>query len=246
MNSHPVQINIGEKIVIKKYQNPELAKKYFSLYSRFYHHARPIAVRNNSLVYHYAEGVELKTVLLNPSDELAKKSIISLAKSLAKNHLNPTLHLSVYDSICRQRRPTEKHKFITSGYYSGNIHGDLNTKNIIVSKSGKITFIDRLRESGDIMFDFTFIMSILCLYARTQNKEYLKLIDLFWRNYNLPLDDVEDFLISFRNNFVNYGNIVAEDTLNHQSFPEWIYGHFVSEEIARYKTFSEYLSAQLD
>ena len=91
------------------------------------------------------------------------------------------------------------------------------------------------------MYDFTFIMSILCFYIKTQNKEYLKLLDLFWKNYNILLKSKDDFFISFRNNFINYGNLVAEDTLNHSAFPEWRYGHLVSEEIEKHSTLSEFL-----
>ena len=245
MSNNKIVIDKRRHTVEKFYQDAKAAQLYSSLFSSFKYHAKPLKLTANRLTYQYVSGDELKVILKNPDSTKARTAMRSLGSRLSENHKKYSLTNGIYGSICRDRAIISKpsHVFIDSGYYFGNIHGDLNTKNIIVDEDGDIFFIDRLSETGDMMFDFTFVMSLLCNYLENHNRAYLDLVRVFFNSYTHILESPDDFFRSIRNNFINYGQLVARDSTHHSEFPEWTHGSEIADSLIGFNSFTEYLDS---
>lgn len=233
-------IEFKDKTVIKTFGSKNEARRICKLYNTFPYHVKA-KTSEEKLIYNYIVGDTLQSILNDKprSTEVLK----SLGSILSEVHFIGCKVLPGYETICRDRNYfPDPSKFITSNQYTSKIHGDLNTRNIIVSSDNKITLIDRYAERGDIMFDFTFIMSILCQYLLTNDIEYKLMITIFFNEYIKRIKDKEGFFRSFRNNFLGYGYYVYYDT-DHRlnDFKEWSEGIKIAQELSKYNSFLDYL-----
>lgn len=233
-------------IVTKRFSKNDEAVRYAQLYRTFSHHVQPYSVINSDIKYKYINGMTLQVAIGNTGANKMIDIFRMLASALAENHRDFTIEAHSYGDICASRgHYKDTSVFHPSSYYRSTIHGDLNTGNIIVSDEDKIVFIDRLSDYGDMLYDFTFIMSLLCLYIANRDKRYLFLIEAFFDVYEQILPDTEDFYKSLRNNFINYGMVVSKDQHHIAQFPEWRFGNRVSEDLVSYENFRQYLSNML-
>lgn len=213
--------------VIKYVGSSENALQTMDLYNSFEHHVRASA-HGSMIVYDYIVGQTLHSAL-NSDPESAVILMPKLARYIFDNHQGYITESTNYARICADRQlVSEEAYFTTSPYCKGKIHGDLNTRNIIVTKDQDIVFIDRLVDHGDIMFDFTFVMSLMCLFEASRDRIFLKGVRSFLTEYLSDIDDKRSFLASFRNNFINYGVYVKNDVAHHDDFPEWQHGGNIS------------------
>lgn len=236
-------VRIDAGIVSKTYPSDTLAAHFTSLYNSFPHHVKAHKV-GDSLRYDFVEGTLLSD-MLRKAPEKARAPLVRLAKYLASAHSQGVRIRPGYEAVCERRAHfSNPQLFMPSGYYSGWIHGDLNTRNIIVTETGDTVLIDRMKERGDILFDFTFVMSMICLFEESQDTVYLTLLEAFLLEYALWLSDPHDFFVSFRNNFMNYGYLVANDVVHQKQFPEWAFGKSIAINLASHPDFLSYLHAQ--
>lgn len=227
--------------VTKEFNTLAEAKRIVNLYNSFSKHVNA-EQRLNTIVYNYIPGNTLEeTIITNP--DLAIQILEELGTTLAQIHFKDYQTTNKYENSCKNRAHyTKKEDFIPSIGYWGTIHGDLNTQNIIVSEKEKIVFIDRMEEKGDILFDFPFIMSILCKYENKKNHIYKSMINSFLKPYKKESNISDDFFVSFRNNFLNYGYYIYGQKNNKPPFfQEWKFAKKVSNDLVRHESFLDYV-----
>lgn len=228
-------------LVIKKNASCLSSIKISFLYNSFSYHIKSIPFLNN-IFYIYKKGDTLSDKLRNnTSYEQLRMIIIDLARKISINHRKHTIISNNYDRICKERRINTNVRFVSRSYYYSKIHGDINTENIIVRSNNTILFIDRMCYKGDLLFDFTFILSILCYYYQTDNFNYLVLIRDFFDIYERIFIDKNEFYCSFRDNFLNYCFYAYNDSGNLHRFPEWQYCLHIVKELSSFTNFNDFL-----
>ena len=232
-------VEFKDNLVIKTFDSDIETKRICDLYNSFSHHVQA-RTQGNQLIYKYVKGETLGTIL--NETQRVREVMKNLGVILRSIHFEDYQITPSYDAVCKSRNLfPDFSKFITSNQYMSRIHGDLNTQNIIISKDNQITFIDRMSDRGDIMFDFTFIMSILCRYLITKEIDYKLMITDFFSEYSKGIRDKKDFFTSFRNNFMGYGYFVYNDDLHRKDFTEWSEGEKIAQGLSEVDTFLNYL-----
>lgn len=234
-------IQRGNK-VIKQFVDNKEALKYQYLFNTFPNHVSSI-VEGDKLTYTYVEG-KLLEEMLNENLESLREIFQKLGEILGKVHFeNIEIKDSYLPTLLQRGHFPYPNYFSSSKLFLGSIHGDLNPENIIITYENFIVFIDRLDSYGDIMFDFPFIMSLLCK-KKSNNASLIKnLLDIFFSSYfkynKIP---EKEFFISFRNNFLNYGYFLYEHQKNSDRpfFMEWKKSKSISNDLAKFQDFKSY------
>lgn len=115
-----------------------------------------------------------------------------------------------------------------------------------LAEDNKVVFIDRLSFKGDLLFDFTFILSMVCHYYRSCDIKYLVAVKIFFDNYDNIFTDKDSFYNSFRDNFINYCTYAYNDSEHRKSFPEWSFCKILSEELSKFASFKSYLDYKIN
>ena len=232
------------KYIKKLFSNNKETLRYAKLFNTFPHHVRTVRVENNKLVYQYVHGETLDKIISNNNSE-TELIMKKLGEILGKIHFRKFKFLPNYDILCAQRKYYPDHsKFIPSVGYNSIIHGDLNTKNIIINQKKEKIFIDRLEARGDILFDFSFILSLLYAYKKSEKKEYKKYIQIFFKSYLKYVVLKKNFWISFRNNYMNYGYLRYQSyQKGNRTFPEWKWGKDMAEKLSQFPNFISFIKA---
>ena len=177
-------------IVAKKYKSIIEVLRFFFLYNTFRYHVKAIPVFT-TLIYKYKKGPTLWELINQGVDYHELRLImIDLARKLSKNHENYKILECNYSDVCGERNINHDSKFVSESYFFSKIHGDLNTRNIIIGSDNRVFFIDRLSHNGDMLFDFTFILSILCVYYKSGDSKYLFAVKDFFDIYDDALFQV--------------------------------------------------------
>ena len=228
----------------KEYSDYKETKFYKHIYNTFPRHAKGYIIKKypNRLKYKYIPGKEWRELLMEEKKSVNIKLCKFLWKILWKFHFHWYKIISWYEKICRDRASIKiPNMFKHSKLYYGHIHWDLHLKNIIINSSWMF-FIDRYSKMGDIMFDFPFIMSFLCMRWETKNSDYIDYIYSFFGTYqNFIPYPKKDFFISFRNNFINYGRIVQKIAEKKTEFWEWKYWEQISNLLINEKNFITFI-----
>ncbi len=231
------------KTAIKTFSSVEEALYFQKLYNSFEQHVK-VEQTGNTVQYPFVQGITLEKYLQTNSS--VETIYNALGAILQKAHAPAFSTIENYDKVCMSRELfTPISAFEKCTGYKGNIHGDLTTKNILIKEDESIVLIDRLRETGDLLFDFSFIMSSLGLFYETDQTNQLHAIDSFFDTYlsDSPFD-VDNFFTAFRNNFLNYAHFIAKtDFYETLPFQEWVHVEAIAKDLMQYKTFTHYLSA---
>jgi hypothetical protein len=225
-----------EKIFI----NSDEASYYQWLYNTFPCHVKA-TVKKNKLIYDYIPGEERYTLVQNKS---ALNSLLfkNLGRILWKFHFTNCEISSHYEMICANRGYIQDiETFHPSKYYFWTIHWDLHLRNVIISIN-KIYVLDRLSSTGDILFDFPFIMQLLCFWIMKQDREYITYITDFFSTYIEFISwSKDDFFIAFKNNFINYWLVCKEISKRRNDFPEREYGDVISNRLLHKRDFLQFI-----
>lgn len=243
----PVQTVIdGMRSVKKNCHSLVDARVLHRLYSNFPLHVG-CQLKGNVINYSYVAGETLESVVLG-KDEHAALLLIQLAKALGQLHWNNVLIIKNYDKICSERRKKNIHcaNDTIYGYFS-QIHGDAHLRNILVTPEYKLVFIDRMRQCGDVLYDFPFILSLLCLECTWRDGYFYSLVSVFFQCYEDYVDNKVNFYRAFMVNFISYAKIAHEnynDTM--PPFNEWKAAQGLVEAAKDYGDFKTFLISYFD
>ncbi|EQA4236017.1 hypothetical protein ACX2XH_002147 [Serratia marcescens] len=238
----PVQtVMDGMRSVNKNCHSRGDARALHRQYNTFPSHVS-CQLKESIVNYSYVTGETLESVVLR-KDERAPLLLTQLARTLGQLHWNHELIIKNYERICSER--VKENTFhindITYGYFS-QIHGDAHLRNMLVTPEYKLVFIDRMRQCGDILYDFPFILSLLCLELRRRDGYFYSLVSVFFQCYENYVDDKVNFYRAFMVNFINYAKI-ARETYNNAvpPFKEWKSAQELVEATKDYGDFKTFL-----
>ena len=225
--------------VVKKFDSCKKAKYFSRLYNSFPNHVKSFTFRN-FLIYRYSKGETLEKLILSKKD--ISEVMINLSKKMNSIHFNNYKIIKNYKQVCLDRELYKKKRNFKDCYsYYSVIHGDLNPRNIIIDEE-KITFIDRLSEKGDIMFDFTFIINMLCIKYTNNDKSQIKYIKIFFENYLKGIKNKTNFYDAFTNNIFNYLYFIYySNYYKSLPFEEWKEIPRIMIDLEKSKNFEEFL-----
>lgn len=199
-------------------------------------------LQGNTLRYPFVAGETLESCLL-AKEAHASSLMVQLADVLAQVHWNAVITIEHYEAICTARRqtPPGKRNEATYGYFT-RIHGDLHLRNLLVTPEHELVFIDRMRYCGDMLYDFPFMLSLLCFECRYRDGYFHHLAVTFFRHYERYIDEPHNFYRAFLVNFINYAHI-AYETHRHATppFHEWKHAGTLASAAAGYDDFKTFL-----
>lgn len=202
-------------------------------------------LNNNTVNYNFINGETLECTVLKKT-EASSTSIKQLAHTLGDLHWSNAIKIKQYGKVCTERgfNKNQKIKSSTYGYFT-QIHGDLHLRNMLVTTDGELIFIDRMRQCGDLMFDFPFILSLLC-FSRAYNDNYFySLVVSFFSIYEQYVEDKLNFYRAFLINFVNYAQVAYAAYQNSTPpFTEIENAAKLSKSAANYNDFNSFLVAE--
>ncbi|MHC5738638.1 phosphotransferase [Nostoc sp.] len=217
------------------------ATRLWGLFKTFPNHTHPYLV-DNKVIYDFVKASMFQEIILSKHPD-SFNNIKQLANVLGNFHWKHLVTVANYDKICFERKFYERPEVYLPSYgYFTQIHGDCHLRNILITGQNNIVIIDRLRKCGDLMYDFSFILSLLCLGFKYQDSFFINLIGNFFYFYERYIDDKKNFYTAFRNNLLNYA-LFAYKTYQNSSppFEEWKYGREISEELANYPEFKGFV-----
>ena len=225
----------------KSFRDNEEAQYYTWLYNNFPLHVRASCVWD-ILEYDYIPGIDRQEVIMT-KDKSNHQLLENFWDILWKFHFSNCTISDNYDKICLERgyidTPTI---FIPSKYFFWNIHWDLHFRNIIIQNNTTLVIIDRLLEKWDILWDFPFIMSLLCFWIKENDYKYIEYIKSFFVWYSPHIVwDHNDFFISFRNNFLNYWLVCYEISKTRNDFKERCYWKAISNLLSQETNFLSFI-----
>ncbi|MEI7087645.1 hypothetical protein WCU61_16355 [Pectobacterium versatile] len=201
-------------------------------------------VDSNVVSYKFITGDTFEQAILARRDNVSTL-INNFAHILGCVHWDEPILISNYEQLCEERLIYKSRHVVgtTHGYFS-RIHGDLHLGNIVVTKDDDIFFIDRLRQCGDVMFDFPFILSLLCFYQFKKDDYFYTLVINFFSIYERYVDDKDNFYRAFLVNFINYSRFVSVHQKHFlPKFPESKYAAKLSQLAVHYKDFKAFIEA---
>jgi hypothetical protein len=225
------------KKVEKICSTKEEARRLWGLFKTFPNHARPY-LADNKVIYDFVEASMFQEIIL--SKHLDSFMLIKqLANVLGDFHWKHLVTVANYDKICFERKFYDRPELYLPSYgYFTQIHGDCHLRNILITGQNNIVIIDRLRKCGDLMYDFSFILSLICFGFKYQDLFFINLIRDFFSFYERHIDDKNNFYTALRNNLINYALFASKIYQNSSPpFEEWKYGKEISQGLANYPEF---------
>lgn len=227
--------------VEKKCQFSSDARALHRQYNSFPAHVRS-QLQGCSINYLFTTGETLEVIVRERHGRVSEL-VNNLADFLAKLHWAEPIIIKEYEKICAVRKLDRFQEINENTYgYFTRIHGDLHLRNILMAPNYELVFIDRMRQCGDMMYDFPFILSLLC-FERIYNDGYFhSLVVGFFQVYEQYVDDIDNFHRAFLVNFINYAQIAhATYMKSSPPFEEWVKAAGLSMSASCYNDFKTFL-----